>query len=205
MSLPSYSDDFDSGVETLALSAKWTASLGTWSANADGRAQSDTLGAADIQGMLLYGKAEGLSFSSVDLSVYIANAGSVGTPTPCGLVWRMSDEAGGWDGYGTSFSKTTNTITLKRFDNGIQAGLGNATVASNLSSPHTLRVRAIEHIIEVYLNGSLVLAAHDPTYASGYCGLRADTTAGAEFDSFEIRGVRRGNFGVSLALPSMIE
>jgi hypothetical protein len=73
--------------------------------------------------------------------------------------------------------RNDNTIALRKLGNGAISELDVAPLAVTANTWYTLRLEAIGEALRVYVNGQLMLEAHDASFARGSYGLVMYKTA----------------------------
>jgi pectate lyase len=82
--------------------------------------------------------------------------------------------------------RRSNTVTLRKLQNGSIVQLGSAVLPVTLDAWYTLRLETVGSSVRAYVNGRLLLEATDPQPAIGRVGLLGYRTA-ADYD--DIRAV----------------
>ncbi len=79
--------------------------------------------------------------------------------------------------------RRSNTVTLRKLQNGIITQLGSAALTVTPNAWYTLRLDAVGPKLRAYVNGWLILEATDPQPTSGRVGL-VGYRAAADYDDF---------------------
>ena len=79
--------------------------------------------------------------------------------------------------------RRSNTVTLRKLQNGVITELGSAALTVTPNAWYTLRLDAVGPKLRVYVNGWLTLEATDPQPSSGRVGL-VGYRAAADYDDF---------------------
>jgi len=79
--------------------------------------------------------------------------------------------------------RRSNTVTLRKLQNGVITQLGSAALTVTPNAWYTLRLDAVGPKLRVYVNGWLTLEATDPQPSSGRVGL-VGYRAAADYDDF---------------------
>ena len=79
--------------------------------------------------------------------------------------------------------RRSNTVTLRKLQNGVITQLGSAALTVTPNAWYTLRLDAVGPKLRVYVNGWLTLEATDPQPSSGRVGL-VGYRAAADYDNF---------------------
>ena len=79
--------------------------------------------------------------------------------------------------------RRSNTVTLRKLENGIIIQLGSAVLTVTPNTWYTLRLDAVGPKLRAYVNGRLILEATDPQPTIGRVGL-VGYRAAADYDDF---------------------
>ena len=79
--------------------------------------------------------------------------------------------------------RRSNTVTLRKVQNGIITQLGSAVRTVTPNTWYTLRLEAVGPKLRAYVNGALILEATDPQPTIGRVGL-VGYRAAADYDDF---------------------
>jgi Flp pilus assembly pilin Flp len=151
---------------------------GTWTAS-DGQV-------CNRNGGVLYNKCSMSNFTATDYSATLSGA-RLTAGNGYGIYFRATNTGKGVNGYAFQYDPGAKGFVIRKWVNGVEVftpTLAQVTIPNFdwYSTPHTLSVEALVG----YVDGKVVLTAHDSTYTSGGTGIRTWDSTALCVDDFSI-------------------